>query len=321
MFRITSFLASTLAVILLSACGTKQPSVEYRHPAWSYPANIYELNTRQFTPEGTFTAAEKHLPRLRDMGVEIIWLMPVYPIGVEERKGELGSYYAISDYKAINPEFGTLADFRHFVDAAHKLGFKVIIDWVANHTSRDAVWLDSLSWYVLDEQGIPTPQYDWTDVAKLNYANPNMRNAMIDAMLFWVRQHGVDGFRCDVAGEVPIEFWERAVDSLRVAKPDIFMLAEAEQPGLHAKVFDMTYAWRLHHILNNIAKGKDNADSLRSALAKEARRFPQDAMRMVFTSNHDENSWKGSEIERMGSAAPTFAVLTYLLPGMPLVYN
>ena len=259
-----------LSALLLSACNDSNKDAVSLHPQWSYDNVIYELNTRQFTPEGTFKQAQSELPVLKDLGVDILWLMPIYPIGEEERKGTLGSYYAISDYCDVNPEFGTMNDFDNFLSQAHNDGFKVILDWVANHTSPDAKWINdgNIDWYELDSLSKPIAPYDWTDVAKLNYSNPQMREAMIQAMKFWVVR-GVDGFRCDVAGEVPTDFWETAMDTLRQYNPNVFMLAEAEKPELHNKAFDMSYSWELHHVMNKIAQKEYNADSLRAYYKRE----------------------------------------------------
>ena len=260
---------------------------------------------------------------MRDLGVDIVWLMPVHPIGVEGRKGTLGSYYAIRDYRAINPEFGTMADFERFLDRAHKLGMRVILDYVANHTSPDHAWVTEMpaEWYVRDSTGVPVVQYDWTDIAKLNYATPAVREAMFDVLKFWTDK-GVDGFRCDAAKEMPDDFWTDAFVRLRAVRPDLFLLAEAEGPQFHADGFDATYAWELHHLLNAIARGDKSAADLRAYLRADSERYPASAHRMMFTSNHDENSWAGTEFERMGDAAATMAALTYVLPqSMPLIYT
>ncbi|MDE7005846.1 MAG: alpha-glucosidase C-terminal domain-containing protein [Alistipes sp.] len=281
------------------------------------------MNVRQVTPEGTFAAAAQQLPRLRDLGVDIVWLMPIHPIGEKGRKGSLGSYYAIRDYMDVNPEMGTMADFEQFLDRAHELGLRVILDYVANHTSPDAAWVTErpAEWYVRDSTGAPAVQYDWTDIAKLNYETPGVRDAMLDVLKFWVGK-GVDGFRCDVAMEVPHDYWEYAFAQIRAIRPDLFLLAEAEGPQFHADGFDATYAWDLHHVLNDIAQGKKSAADLRVLLAKYGEEFPASAYRMMFTSNHDENSWNGTEFERMGDAAATMAALTYVLPqSLPLIYT
>ena len=308
------------AALLLAASCTSRPQA----PAeWAGSTVLYEMNVRQFTPEGTFAAAERQLPRLRELGVDIVWLMPVYPIGEKGRKGSLGSYYAIRDYRAINPEFGTMADFERFLDRAHKLGMRVILDYVANHTSPDHAWVTEMpsEWYVRDSTGVPVVQYDWTDIAKLNYATPAVREAMFDVLKFWTDK-GVDGFRCDAAKEMPDDFWTDAFVRLRAVRPDLFLLAEAEGPQFHADGFDATYAWELHHLLNAIARGDKSAAALRAYLQADSERYPASAHRMMFTSNHDENSWAGTEFERMGDAAATMAALTYVLPqSLPLIYT
>lgn len=292
------------------------------HPEWVYDAVIYEVNTRQFTSEGTFQAFADHLPRLKELGVDILWFMPIQTIGEKDRKGSLGSYYSIKNYKEVNSEFGTLEDFKEVVETAQSMGMKVIIDWVANHTSRDAVWVDEHpNWYVRDSLGELNVMYDWTDIAQLNYSIPEMRSEMIRSMMFWVEETGIDGFRCDVAGELPTDFWEVAKDSLKSINSDLFLLAEAEKPELNISAFDAYYAWDFHHKMNSVAQGKEPVDSLRASLTRMQYNFPKHAIPMYFTSNHDENSWNGTEFERMGDAAKTFAALTYLLPGMPLIYS
>ncbi len=309
---------------LLAGCGQAKRNDAAEVSQDKYNSVVYELNIRQATPEGTFAAAERYLPELKKMGVDIVWLMPIHPIGVDGRKGSLGSYYSISDYEAVNPEFGDIESFDRFVAAAHDLGLKVIIDWVANHTSRDAKWWKEghEDWYVLDEEsGLPIVQYDWTDIAKLDYANAEMREAMTSAMLFWIGR-GVDGFRCDVAYEVPIDFWQQAFARIKAVAPDVYLLAEGEKTFLHDSAFDTTYGWDLHHLMNAIARGEKSAADLRAYVGSDAAAYPAPAMRLMFTSNHDENSWSGSEFERMGDAAATFAALTFVLPqGQPLIYT
>lgn len=291
------------------------------HPEWSKDAVIYEANIRQFTPEGTFKAFTEHLPRLKEMGVDIVWLMPIHPIGEKNRKGILGSYYSVRDYKDVNPEFGTKEDFKALVDQAHDLGMRVILDWVANHTAWDHAWMEEHNdWYIKDSTGKIVAPFDWTDVAELDYDKPGVRNAMTDALKYWVKEFDVDGYRCDVAMEVPTDFWNNARQSLDSIKP-VFMLAEAEVPEHHEKAFDMSYAWHMHHILNQVAQGKESANTIENVLAKHDTTFPEGAYRMHFTSNHDENSWNGTVYERMGDAALQMAVLSYVLPGMPLIYT
>jgi len=319
-------LSVTIAILL--SCGNQKDNQQSAsisgngHPEWAYNAVIYEVNTRQYTPEGTFRAFSRQLPRLKELGVDILWLMPVQPIGEKDRKGSLGSYYSIRDYTGVNSEFGTLADFKAMVQEAQELGMRVILDWVANHTSRDAGWVEAHpDWYVRDSLGNLNIMYDWTDIAQVDYTNQEMRAAMIEVMMFWVREADIDGFRCDVAGEIPTDFWEAAKDSLTALKPGLFLLAEAEKPALNESVFDAYYAWDFHHRMNMVAQGKENVDSLRHSLDRMMDRFSPNAIPMYFTSNHDENSWSGTEFERMGDAARSFAVLTYMLPGMPLIYS
>jgi glycosidase len=314
--------------LLLACSGQKEKTTEKAlpessviHPQWSRNAVIYEVNIRQYTPEGTFNAFREHLPRLKDLGVDILWLMPVNPIGEKNRKGTLGSYYSVRDYKAVNPEFGTLDDFRKLVNAAHDLGFKVILDWVANHTSWDHAWItEHPEWYSQDSLGRMISPFDWSDVADLNYDNPALRNEMLDAMRFWIKETGIDGYRCDVAMLVPTDFWEQVRTELDKIKP-VFMLAEAEQPDHHTRAFDMSYGWELHNIFKEIARGQKNAGDIDSYFTKQDTLYPHDAYRMYFITNHDENSWNGTEYERFGEGMSTFAVLSYLLPGMPLIYS
>ncbi|PYP81625.1 MAG: alpha-amylase [Gemmatimonadetes bacterium] len=343
---IRSSIPTTLASLavwvgLVSACSPERPPEAQQaparsipvdtltHAAWSRRAVIYEVNVRQYTPEGTLRAIEPHLARLKSLGVDVIWLMPVQPIGRKNRKGVMGSYYSISDYTAINPELGTMADFDSLVAAAHREGLKVLLDWVPNHTAFDHPWITQhRDWYVTradgtvinarDNEGHDT---DWTDVAELNYGNPALRQAMIDAMRWWLEHGHVDGFRCDVAGGVPLDFWMQARAELRKVRPDLFMLAEAEDPRLHA-AFDMTYGWELHHLLNDVARGKRSAPALDAYFARQDSVFGRDAYRLYFTSNHDENSWNGSEFERMGAnAQPAFVLAATVRGSMPLLYT
>lgn len=286
-------------------------------------STIYELNIRQYSQSGKITEVTKDLPRLKNLGVDIIWLMPINPIGEINRKGTLGSYYSVKDYKAFNPEFGTLDDFKTFVNEAHKLGLYVIIDWVANHTAWDNVWTKTNpEFYTKDDKGnFISPVPDWTDVIDLNYDNKDLWKAMIDAMAFWIKTADIDGFRCDVAGMVPTDFWVEAVKQLNKIKP-IFMLAEWETVEIH-RAFNMTYCWDIHHKFNDIAKNKSTFFSLDTLIKKQLKLYPNHAFRMTFITNHDENSWNGTEYERLGSidAVKAFSVLYYTIPGMPLIYN
>lgn len=296
-----------------------------QHPEWSYGAVLYEMNVRQLTPEGTLRAAAARLEFLRDLGVDAVWLMPIYPIGEKNRKGTLGSYYSIRDYCAVNPELGTMDDFDDFVAEAHRLGMKVLMDWVANHTSRDARWIAGkpASWYERDASGEPAVPWDWTDTAKLDYANRDVWEAQAAAMEFWIARHAVDGFRCDMAMLVPIGFWQYAAARLRRVKPDLFLLAEAEQRNLFDDgVFDACYGWEMHHLLNDVAQQRVRVTALRDWLRADRGRYPRSAMRLAFTSNHDENSWNGSEFTRMGGAREIMAAFTFVVPrGLPLVYT
>ena len=296
-----------------------------QHPEWSYGAVLYEMNVRQLTPEGTLRAAAARLEFLRDLGVDAVWLMPIYPIGEKNRKGTLGSYYSIRDYCAVNPELGTMDDFDDFVAEAHRLGMKVLMDWVANHTSRDARWIAGkpASWYERDASGEPAVPWDWTDTAKLDYANRDVWEAQAAAMEFWIARHAVDGIRCYMAMLVPIGFWQYAAARLRRVKPDLFLLAEAEQRNLFDDgVFDACYGWEMHHLLNDVAQQRVRVTALRDWLRADRGRYPRSAMRLAFTSNHDENSWNGSEFARMGAARGIMAAFTFVVPGgLPLIYT
>ena len=325
-----SLLASTSALAMRPSHATEPPPADMPHVAWSRQAVIYQVNVRQYSADGTLKAAMAELPRMKALGVDILWLMPLQPIGVDRRKGTLGSYYSIRDYTAVNAEFGTLEDARAYVQAAHAQGMKVILDWVANHTAFDHPWTrEHKDWYKLDAHGEIYPvtfnagkpdEEHWSDVTQLNYDNPALRDAMIAAMRFWVREVGLDGFRCDVAGEVPTPFWERARRELDAVKP-MFMLAEADKPELHRVAFDMTYSWDLARLFHDIGQGKAGAAELRDWLAKEPHGFPTSAYRMRFTSNHDFNSWFGTDAELYGAAYLPLAMLTFTLPGMPLIYG
>ncbi len=302
---------------------TPLPDVRLTHPEWSRSATIYQVNQRNLTPEGTFRAAEAHLPRIRDLGIDIVWLMPVNPIGELNRKGPLGSPYAVRDYLGVNPEFGTFEDLRHFVDTAHDLGLKVILDWVANHTAWDNPLAEEHpEWYARDWKGDfrPTPWWDWEDIIDLDYAQPGLRRYMADAMAYWVREANVDGFRCDVAGFVPLDFWEGVRAELDAIKP-VFMLAEWESRDLHTRAFDMTYAWSWNETMHRIAMGKADVEALKVYYAWNDRFYPRDAYRMTFVSNHDKNAWEGTEYEQFGDALEAAIVLSVVGEGVPLVYN
>jgi glycosidase len=327
-----------LALLGLAACGNnsstpkpvtantdtvKKTSPVISLPAWALQSNIYEVNVRQYTKEGTFNAFSAALPRLKEMGVEILWFMPITPISLVDRKGKLGSYYAVKEYKEINPEFGTLADWKALVSKAHQMGFKVITDWVPNHTGGDNGWLTRHpDFFTKDSTGKPIPAFDWTDTRDLNYDNRELRDSMIAAMQFWLKESDIDGFRCDVAGEVPDDFWVDCIASLKKTK-DVFMLAEADKGSLHRDGFNSSYPWDMFQTLKKIAKGTRNALSIDSVLAKQDSSFPAGAIRMYFTSNHDENSWNKADYGSMpGVIHAPFAVFTQTMRNsLPLIYS
>lgn len=324
---------AAVLIITLAACSsdskeetteTKSSSLQsnVRHPGWSRDAMIYEVNIRQHTQEGTFKAFEKDIPRLQKLGVGILWLMPIHPVGEENRKGSLGSYYSVKDYKAINPEFGTEEDLRSLISAAHDAGMKVIIDWVANHTAWDHVWTKSnKDFYTLTEAGeFAPPVDDWSDVIDLNYDNTDLRAAMIDAMKYWVSEFDIDGYRCDVAEMVPTDFWVEVRRELDAIKP-VFMLAEGEDPELHIDAFDMTYSWELMHLMRKVAAGEENISAIKAMYDKDFARYPAGYYKMNVVTNHDENSWNGTAEEFFGPAQEAWTVFSATTYGMPLVYS
>jgi alpha-amylase len=294
-------------------------------PAFMLQGNIYEVNLRQYTEAGSFAAFAEHLPRLKEMGVQTLWFMPITPISVIDRKGSLGSYYAVQDYTGVNPEFGTMEDWINLVNKAHNLGFKVIIDWVANHTGADNRWLKSHpDFFVLDSlTKQPVYAFDWSDTRDLNYENTALADSMINAMKFWLTDTKIDGFRCDVAGEVPNAFWEKAIPELKKVKSDIIMLAEGERPSLATSGFQIMYPWDMFHTMNAIAAGKKDASYIDTAMNKIYREFSDSTYHMWFTSNHDENSWNKADYGTMpGESHAPFAVLTQTLSlGIPLIYS
>lgn len=316
LFLVTSLFACNIV------CAQKDSLID-GHPAWIEQGNIYEVNVRQYTPEGTFKAFEKSLPRLKAMGVQTLWFMPINPISKKDRKGVLGSYYAVSDYNSVNPEFGDINDWKELVNAAHKLDFKVIIDWVPNHTGADHYWLQSHpDFFVKDSLGNPKMEFDWTDTRKLNYANAEMVDSMINSMKFWLTETHIDGFRCDHADGPTLEFWKKCNAELKKDK-NVFMLAEVDDPAYYAAGFDATYPWNVFHLMNDIAAGTKNAMALDSVIRHDSSFFPANALRIYFTSNHDENSWNKADYATMpGASHAPFAVLTQTLPRtVPLVYS
>ena len=339
MFRKILILLGCFAALLpaVAAKNTqKGPKADSPKPDWMKSAVIYEANLRQGTPTRDLKGLQRQLPRLKDLGVDIIWLMPIHPISEEGRKGTLGSYYAVKDYKAVNPEFGTMLDLQEFVRTAHNLGMKVILDEVCNHTGRDNAWVtEHPEYYARNEKGEMFGPYDWTDTYKLDYSNPATREAMADALKFWVSEADIDGYRCDVAGEVPTDFWEWVRPQLQDIKP-VFMLAEASKPELLLKAFDADYAWPMKDVFNAIAatKGvnqyaidhkqnlpKMNAQDIPALIERQKKEYPRGSVHMNMVTNHDLNSWEGTEFERFGPATGAFAVLSYTLPGMPMMYT
>ena len=315
-------LACTPLLHAAPACGTA-PRYEVDHPAWSRNASLYEINLRQFTPEGTFAAAQAQLPRLKALGVDILWLMPIHPIGQKNRKGLLGSPYAVRDFTAVNPEFGTLDDFRRFVAAAHRLGLHVILDWVGNHTSWDNVLVASHpEWYDHDRKGNfrPTPWYDWDDIIDLDYGQPGLQRYMQDALRYWVTAADIDGYRVDAAGLVPLKFWEDVRCQLAAIKP-VFMLGEWEDRDLHEAAFDASYAWTWWNSLRDLVAGKGDIGALNTYYAWNRKFYPKQAYRMTYTTNHDKNAWEGTEFEVFGPAVDAAIVFSFVSEGMPLVYN
>ena len=324
-------------------------TIEKFSPAVEENSVIYEVNIRQYSPEGTFNAFTKDIPQLKELGVKIIWVMPIFPISQTKRKATggddskfasempaaeqhkyLGSYYAVSDFKKVNPEFGTIEDFRNLVKTAHENGIYVILDWVPNHTGWDHVWIKNHPEYytqnakgeIIDPINPETGKsWGWTDVADLNYDNQNLRKAMTADMMYWIKNEDIDGFRCDVAGNVPLDFWQQAIPQLRKQK-NIFMLAEAWEPALlKNNLFDMAYAWDGHHTLNKIAQGKEPVKQFDAYIEKINKNYEANDILMNFVDNHDENSWNGTIKSRLGEAEAAMTALSYLMPGMPLVYS
>ena len=343
-------------ILILSSCNqsvkSKEKSDNESYTPISHAdmenAVIYEVNIRQYSKSGTFKAFTKDIPQLKQLGVKIIWVMPIFPISETKRKATggdfayliedevernkmLGSYYAVSDFTKVNPEFGTIDDFRDMIKMAHDNGMYLILDWVPNHTGWDHTWLTTNpEYYTQNEHGeVIDPvnpdtgeSWGWADVADLNYDNQKMRDEMIEDMLYWVEEEGIDGFRCDVASAVPLDFWEDAIPKLR-AKKSLFMLAEADEPNLlkGESLFDMAYGWERHHIFNQMAKS-DNAVVLWDNVIKtDTDRYEQEDILMNFVTNHDENSWNGTIYERMKGASELLTALSFVAPGMPLIYS
>ena len=294
-------------------------SIAFPIISWANGTNIYEVNVRQYTNEGTLQAFIKHIPRLHDMGIDILWLMPITPISVEKRQGTYGSYYAASSYTDIDPAYGTTDDFRELISTAHSLGMKVIIDWVANHTGYDHQWTVKYpEWYHKDEHGNFTDLHGWVDVIDLNYNVPELRKEMIQSMKHWIREFDIDGFRCDMARTVPIDFWVEARGECDAVKP-LFWLAECEVPEYH-EAFDVTYGWEVMRGMDKYMKGEMTLGEI-IPLLNNYSKYPSGSKKLLFTSNHDENTYWGTEYEKYGESAKAMAVFSCTWPGIPLIYS
>ncbi|RYY71472.1 MAG: hypothetical protein EOO13_03035 [Chitinophagaceae bacterium] len=293
----------------------------FHQPSFLHASNIYCVNLRQYSPEGSMTAFSAQLPRLKDMGVEILWFMPIHPIGKVRRKGTLGSYYSIADFREVNPEFGSKADFKLLVETAHQMGMKVIMDWVANHAAWDNVWtISNPDFFVKDDTGNFKPPYDWDDVIQIDHSNEKEQQAMIDAMLYWIGNFNIDGFRADLAHLTPLSFWINARVQASSLKDDLIWLAETEEIDYH-QAFDISFSWQWMHGTEDYCKGQKDFSALIHILEHYKNDFPLDALRMWFTSNHDENSWNGTAFEKYGNYVKAFSVFNASFPGIPLIYS
>lgn len=306
---------------VMTDISVSDPILEKTTASWLDTCVLYEVNVRQYTKEGTFKAFEKHLDRLKNMGINTLWFMPIHPISETKRKGTLGSYYAVSDYMGVNPEFGTIEDFQHLVDKAHSMGFKVIIDWVANHTGWDNAWVkDHDDWFVHDDSGNITSPYDWTDTAELNFDNYEMRAQMIKSMQYWVEEVGIDGFRCDHAIGVPASFWNAAVYKLKSINSEIMMLAEVSAAqGLTKYAFDCCYNDALYGQSVSI-KGGVATSTIMQGMTLNAN-YVEGSFPMNYLDNHDKNSYEGSIVDRFGDSYEPLLALSFLAPGFPLIYT
>jgi cyclomaltodextrinase len=288
-------------------------------PAWLRDSVIYEVYPRDFSPSANLKGVTARLDELKDLGVTILWLMPIHPIGEKFRKGDFGSPYSISDYYAIDPHYGTIDDFKKLVAEAHRRGLKVIMDIVANHTAWDSVMMAHPEYYKQDNNGkVVPPVPEWTDVAGLNYSNPQLREYMLAMLKHWIQECDVDGFRCDVAYMVPTDFWEQARAELKQIKPDIMFLAEASKPELLVKAFDIDYSWPLLATLNNVLVHGAPASEVRRTWEENLRQFPKGALHLRISDNHDE----ARAVARYGiRGALAASALMFTLDGVPLLYN
>jgi glycosidase len=316
-----------ILVLVLTSTVVK---AQLTQPDWSNNAVMYEINVRQYSEEGTFKAVTRDLPRIKSLGVDVLWIMPIHPIGKKNRKGTKGSYYSVQDYTDVSPDYGTKADFKELVNNAHKLGMKVLIDWVANHTAWDHAWItEHKDWYAQNDKGEIVTQYDWTDVAKLNFEKVEMREAMIEAMKYWVSEFDIDGYRCDVAFLVPLDFWEELRTKLEEIKP-VYMLAEMEwnaditaNPNKYFdNAFNASYGWNFMGVSADFAKGKKSISDFKKEMQKNYEAFPSHMHKMLFLTNHDENSWNGTVDEKYGKNWQLFGVMVYTFPqNLPLIYT
>jgi cyclomaltodextrinase / maltogenic alpha-amylase / neopullulanase len=321
-YRSSKLSATVALLIALLLCVTAEPARSVSSPPpWVRDGVVYEVFPRNFSPEGNFNGITARLDELKDLGATIIWLMPIQPLGQKMRKGTLGSPYAVRDYYAINPDYGTEADLKRLVAEAHKRGLKVIIDIVANHTAWDSVLMEHPEFYKQDASGkIIPPVKEWTDVAGLNYDNPKLREYMIAMLKHWIDPavFDLDGFRCDVAYEVPTSFWEQARAELTKVKPDIMLLAEASKPELLIGAFDADYSWPLHSTLNDVLLRSAPASEFKRSWEESRKQFPQGSLHLRFSDNHDE----ARAIARFGaSGALAASALMFTLDGVPLLYN
>ena len=327
----TSRTTRTFLLFVLLLVTSSYPGINAQQPArdvskeparptreWVRDGVVYEIFPRAFSQQGNFNGITARLDDLKELGVNILWLMPIHPIGQEKKKGTIGSPYAVRDYYGINPDYGTKEDFKRLIAEAHRRGMKVIIDIVANHTSWDSVMMKNPEFYEHDASGRIIFPHDWSDVAELNYANPALRRYMTDMLKYWVREFDLDGFRCDVAEEVPTDFWESARAELDKIKADIVMLAEGHKPELLVKAFDFDYSWPLHSALTNTLQGRGRASDLREEWDKESKAWPRGSFHLRFSDNHDERR----AIARFGEpGALAASALMFTLDGVPLLYN
>lgn len=297
----------------------KQPDAR-QSPSWLREGVIYEVFPREFSSQGNFDGVTAQLDRLKELGVNVVWLMPIHPVGKEKSKGTLGSPYAVRDYDAVNPEYGNADDLKRLVAAAHQRGMKVFIDIVANHTSWDSVLMARHpDWYRHDASGhIVPPNPDWVDVAQLDYSNPALREYMSGMLVRWLRDFRLDGFRCDYASGVPRDFWESVRPALERAQPDLAMLAEADDPALLRSAFDVDYGWEFYHAVSEALVGAAPASGVRAVWERDAARYPRGALRLRFSDNHDQLRTTGAAGLPAALAA---SALMFTLDGIPLIYN